>query len=48
VEGFDEMPYLAAALSSTANLIEGRVDVATANRVLWGPAGIDRRLVTLP
>jgi hypothetical protein len=36
VEGSSEAPSLPVALSSVVDLIEGRVDAATANRVLWG------------
>jgi hypothetical protein len=36
LQRFDEAPSIVAALSSTTNLIEGRVDAAATNRVHWG------------
>jgi hypothetical protein len=38
LEGCSEAPSLAAAMSSTVDLIKGCVDAAIANRVLWGPS----------
>jgi hypothetical protein len=37
LKGSNEMSSLAASLSSTADLIEGRVDATTTNGVHWGP-----------
>jgi hypothetical protein len=36
VEASSEAPSLLVALSSTADLIEGRVDATATNEVLWG------------
>jgi hypothetical protein len=48
LRGSDETSSLATSLSSAADLIEGRINVAATNGVHWGLVGTDCRLVTLP
>jgi hypothetical protein len=49
VEGSSEAPSLLVALSSTADLIEGRMDATATNEVLWGgSADVNRHLIIVP
>jgi hypothetical protein len=47
LKGSDETSSL-SLVSSTMDLIEGRLDVAATNGVHWGPVGADYHLTAFP